>query len=177
SLWRCRVGGASFLRAHGRRWLGGMTTLPLGAPPPRERLRPRASAVEQTADFRPAAFLVQFLHGLPLDGVEAPVGRRDLIADLAGYGAALIGVFDGCYFGDSRLQCLRELVCHGLSVGGNTPVLNTVLTPRRVAFKMVLKPTALHRPKRHALLHRCSQAKTGRTPRLHSQAGPNHQVL
>lgn len=100
------------------------------------------------------------------------VAGRQLITDLAGGKASLNQVFDGCNLGDSRLQGLRERICHWPRVEVNTPILNTVLTPTQKLFNMVLKRTALHRPKLQQSLHRLHpQTKTAPAQGLHSLAG------
>jgi hypothetical protein len=171
-------GELSFCRARVGRWLDGMPRLPaLAAPPLGDRLRPRVTPPEQVTHFSPRASHVKPLHGGSLDRVQGLVACRQLLARYEGGTALLDEIFDGCDLGDLRLQEFGERICHEVRVGGETPLLNRVLTDPQRRFNMVLKPRALHSLKPHAPLHRCSQMKTGRTPRLHSQAGPDHQVL
>lgn len=126
---------------------------------------------EQFTNLRPGATLVEPLYGGSLDRVEGLVAGRQRLTCFEGSSTPGEQIVEGFYFGDFRLQGLRERICHEPTVEVNTPILNTVLTPTQKLFNMVLKRTALHRPKLQQPLHRLhSQTKTAPTQGLHSLA-------
>src|ERR1044072_9736032 len=111
--------------------------------------RPAVATSEQFAYLGPRASWPQPLHGSPLDRVEGLVARREPLAGFDGGAALREQVINGCYFGDFRLQGLRERICHGLSLEVNTPVFNGVLTGGGLLLHMEFKPTVVHHPKAH----------------------------
>src|SRR5690606_15705180 len=147
-----------------------MVLSPLRASPLGDGFRPGVAAPEQVADFGPGASGSECLDGGALDRVQLAIACGQVLACFAGGETALDGVFDGFDLGDSRLQGIRERFCHALRVEGNTPCLNRVLTSTQKVLSMVLKPRALHRPKRLAPLHRCIKTKTAPAQGLHSLA-------
>lgn len=157
SLWRCRVGGVSFCRARGGRWLVGMVSLlPLGLPVGDKCLRPRASRSDQLAHLCPGTPWSQLADRILLDFLKAAVVALPVLRPrFARCTVALGRVCVGCNFGDFRLLGFGERICHEVRVEANTPLLNRVLTdPQRQVFNGVSKPRALHRPKPQQPLHR-----------------------
>src|SRR5438067_6389865 len=148
-----------------------MVALPtLRTPPLGDGFCPAVATPEQFTYLRPRASRAQPLYRGLLDRVEGLVALGQFLARFESGAAPREQVFDGCDFGDFRLQGLRERICHEVRVEVNAPVLNRVLTQAQTTFRMVLKPRALHRPKPHAPLHRCPQTKTAPAQGLHSLA-------
>jgi len=83
---------------------------------------------EQLPYFRPRAPGAQVPNHSLLDLVQGTVARRQLVPHFAGRQSTLDQIFEGCDFGDFRLQGLRERICHVPRVEVNAPLLNRVLT-------------------------------------------------
>lgn len=138
---------------------------PFGATAFCDGFSPGVAPPEQFAYFRPRASWAQPLHRGLLNRVEVLVACGQFLACFEGGATSGKQVFDGCDFGDFRLQGLRERICHEVRVEVNTPVLNSVLTdPQGQVFNSVQKRTALHRPKPQQPLHR---------PRPTNENGPS----
>ena len=178
SLCRCRVGGVSFCRARGGRWLEGMTlSSPCGSG---DLFRPGASHAEQFADLSPGPSLVQDtgegrLHLLHVgfepvfDGLDAPVPLDEVV-----------DAFEGA---DQRVVCGVRGLGHGPRVGRFRAFDKQCLTGRvdRLSVFLGEPSTAWNAFVVHS--HRTQSADDAQTKSgpdnttLTSCAGPDHQVL